>query len=209
MVDNAFTTGDVDLSDHDLWTFPLTLPLHLKTDAASMIPAAIPYLRPPSPAPGPARPPGTRRVGLVWRGNPTHHNDADRSLPGLEVLAPLWSVPDVRFVSLQTGPAVAAARHPPAGQPLDHRDVRDFAETALALAQLDLLICVDTSAAHLAGALGVPCWVLLPAYRPDWRWLRGREDSPWYPARMRLFRQDARGDWAGVVERVRAALAAA
>ena len=203
VVDNAFTTGDVDLSDHDVWTFPLTLPLRLGT-TLDAIPAAIPYLRAASPA---RRPRDVLRVGLVWRGNPRHHNDADRSLPGLETLAPLWSVEGVRFTSLQTGAAAVAGRAPPAGQPLEHVDVADFAATADALVGLDLLISVDTSAAHLAGALGVPCWVLLPAYRPDWRWLRGRADSPWYPGTMRLFRQTRRGEWHGVVDRVREALA--
>ena len=84
--------------------------------------------------------------------------------------------------------------------------MRDFADTAAALEELDLLICVDTSIAHLAGAMGKPCWVLLPQRKTDWRWLRDRDDSPWYPVGMRLFRQPRRGDWAEPIERVRVAL---
>ncbi len=205
VVDNAFTTGAVDVSDHDCWTFPLTLPLHLRTTLDDVA-ADGAYLRARRER-APARP-GELRVGLVWRGNPRHHNDADRSLPSLAVLAPLGSVPGVRFTSLQTGPAAAEAHRPPPGLALTHVAVDDFATTADALAELDLLVCVDTSAAHLAGALGVPCWVLLPAYRPDWRWLRGRDDSPWYPRTMRLFRQTTRGDWGPVIEAVREALVA-
>lgn len=236
VVDNAFCTGDVDLSDHDLWAFALTLPLHLGTTTPACIPAAVPYLRAPrahsAPQPGRVarghdgedgnsgrrdidrsddqvlrRTNPTCRVGLVWRGNPRHHNDADRSLPGLETLAPLWSVAGVEFVSLQTGAAAAAAVRPPPGQPLLHlAPDRDFAATAEALVGLDLLVCVDTSSAHLAGALGVPCWLLLTDHRTDWRWLRSGDASPWYPGSMRLFRQKRRGDWAEVIERVRTAL---
>jgi ADP-heptose:LPS heptosyltransferase len=81
----------------------------------------------------------------------------------------------------------------------------DFADAAAIVAQLDLIICVDTAVAHLAGALGRPCWVLLPDYKTDWRWLTGRADSPWYPG-MRLFRQLRAGDWVPVIEEIRAAL---
>jgi hypothetical protein len=143
------------------------------------------------------------RVGLVWQGNHRNPNDTDRSLPNLAVLAPLWSVPGVRFVSLQKGPAEVEARKPPDGQPLVHlgSDIGDFADAAAILHQLDLLICVDTAFAHLAGALAKPCWVLLPAHKTDWRWLQGRADSPWYPT-MRLFRQRERGEWKPVIGEV-------
>jgi ADP-heptose:LPS heptosyltransferase len=92
--------------------------------------------------------------------------------------------------------------------PLVHigSQLTDFADTAGAVMNLDLVICVDTAIAHLAGALGKPCWVLLPDYKTDWRWLKERTDSPWYPGNMRLFRQPATGDWGGVVVEVVAAL---
>jgi len=185
------------LGSHDYWTFLLSLPLHAGTRLAS-VPAQIPYLH-PDPA-RIARHAGRLagaglRVGLVWRGNPRHSNDAERSLPGLEVLAPLWAIDGVRVFSLQKSDEPLAAQ--PSGQPLVDLGplIGDFADTAALLSQLDLLVSVDTSVAHLAGALGVPCWILLPCFKTDWRWLQGRDDSPWYP-RMRLFRQSTRGDWA-------------
>ena len=84
----------------------------------------------------------------------------------------------------------------------------DFADTAALIANLDLVIAVDTAVAHLAAALGVPCWLLLPRYKTDWRWLEGRQDSPWYPGVLRLFRQERRGDWDEVGARVAGELAA-
>jgi hypothetical protein len=136
-------------------------------------------------------------------------NDANRSLPGLSILSPLWSVPGVSFVSLQKGQGEEEALNPPSNQPLVHfgSDIEDFADTAAIVEQLDLVICVDTSIAHLAGALNKPCWVMLPGVRTDWRWMRDREDSPWYPG-IRLFRQREAGNWDEVVERVRKALIA-
>jgi ADP-heptose:LPS heptosyltransferase len=83
--------------------------------------------------------------------------------------------------------------------------IDDFADSAALIARLDLLISIDSAPAHLAGALGVPCWLLLPARKADWRWLHGRDDSPWYPD-MRLFRQTQRGDWSGPVSRMACAL---
>jgi hypothetical protein len=151
-------------------------------------------------------PPG-RKIGLVWKGNPKHHNDANRSLPSLATLAPLWSVPGVSFVSLQKGQGEEEGQSPPAGQPLLHlgTDLTDFADTAAIIGELDLVICVDTSAAHIAASLGKPCWVLLPREDIDWRWMREREDSPWYPQTLRLFRQAADESWSAAVERVRLA----
>jgi hypothetical protein len=126
------------------------------------------------------------------------------------VLIPLAEVPGVHFISLQKGAGEGEARMPPTGLtllPLGN-DIADFADTAAIVAQLDLLICVDTAAAHLAGALGIACWVMLPDYKCDWRWLTARSDSPWYPQTMRLFRQSRAGDWATVVADIRAALLA-
>lgn len=194
------------LPEADAWVWLLSLPGLAGTTPAT-IPADVPYLRadPQRVArlalPGDS---GRCRVGLVWHGNPRHDNDAERSLPGPQTLAPLWQVPGVDFFSLQL-PADDAW---PADLPCTDLAPRigDFADTAALLASLDLLITVDTSAAHLAGALGRPCWLLLPAWKTDWRWLRGRDDTPWYPS-LRLFRQPARGDWATPVARIAAALA--
>jgi len=112
---------------------------------------------------------------------------------------------DASFYSLQKGPA--AAQQAPAGMKFINvaGELKDFADTAALLSNLDLVITVDTAVAHLAGALGKPVWVLLP-FAPDWRWLLGREDSPWYPT-MRLFRRPTAGDWDSVVARVAAQLA--
>lgn len=195
------------LAGLDYWTLLLSLPLYAETTLAT-VPAAIPYLF-PDPVRQARHAPwfsgGGLRVGLVWRGNPKHSNDRERSLPALEVLAPLWSVAGVRFFSLQKSEQPL----PPWPLELPLTDlasaIEDMADSAAMLSQLDLLICVDTSMAHLAGALGVPCWLLLPCYKQDWRWLQGRSDSPWYP-RMRLFRQRRRGDWATVVAEVGVAL---
>ena len=145
---------------------------------------------------------GALAVGLVWAGNPRHINDANRSLPPAR-LAPLAAVPGVRFFGLQCGPGRAVAPGLPGMVDLAE-DLDDFAETAAALVALDLLISVDTAPLHLAGALGRPAWALLPAV-PDWRWLLGRADSPWYPS-LRLFRQPRPGDWAAVIAEVGVAL---
>ena len=148
-------------------------------------------------------------VGLVWRGSVGFENDADRSLSGLETLAPLWRVPGVTFISLQKGAGEDQARKPPANQPLIDigTQMRHFADAAAIVAQLNLVITVDTAMAHLAGALGKPCWLMLPAYKTDWRWLTDRTDSPWYPEVMRLYRQKVSGDWPAVVTQLQADLA--
>jgi tetratricopeptide (TPR) repeat protein len=175
------------------------------------IPAAVPYLRP-----DPAKLSRWRaalgdetalRVGVVWAGNPKHKGDRQRSLPA-EKLLPQLVMPGVRLYSLQKdlraadAPAVAALAR-------DLVDLApalgDFSDTAAAVTALDLVITVDTSVAHLAGALGRPVWALLP-YALDWRWLRDREDTPWYPS-MRLFRQRVPQAWDEVVARVSAELA--
>ncbi len=194
----------------DFWCYPLSLPLHFSTTLENL-PATIPYLRAE-----PARikrwathlPQSAFRVGLVWKGSPTHANDANRSLPSLATLAPLWSVPGIAFVSLQKGAGEDEAGIDLTHQPLTHLggNIDDFADSAAILSQLDLMICVDTAVAHLAGALGKPCWLLLPKYGTDWRWLEGRTDSPWYPRFMRLFRQSVDGNWDSVVSQLVEAL---
>ena len=141
---------------------------------------------------------------MVWQGNPKFRLDRFRSIP-LTQFAPLARVPGVHVQpAKRPGSGAARRRHRPLpgdrfGQRLD-----DFVDTAAVLKNLDLVISVDTAVAHLAGALGVPVWVPLP-FAPDWRWLLGREDSPWYPT-MRLFRQTRPGQWEDVFHRIAEAL---
>jgi tetratricopeptide (TPR) repeat protein len=199
------------LGNWDYWTPPLSIPYHCQTRIDS-IPASLPYLHAQPDAVAyweTLLPRDGLRVGLVWKGNPQFENDADRSLPHLAVLAPLGRLAGASFISLQKGAGEAQAQHPPAGLPLLDLgpQMADFADAAAIVAGLDLVICVDTAIAHLAGALGKPCWVLLPDYKTDWRWMTHRIDSPWYPGVMRLFRQHTAGDWAPVVAEVCAALA--
>lgn len=203
---------DVPRSGWDCWTPLLSIPFYCQT-RLDHLPATIPYLQGEAERVAKWRvqlPVQGLRVGLVWKGNPKFENDADRSLPGLALLAPLWQVAGVQFISLQKGAGEDEAGNPPAGLPMLHLGSRieDFADTAAIVASLDLVICVDTAVAHLAGALGKPCWVLLPYYKTDWRWLEGRTDSPWYPGVMRLFRQSGADNWPGVVVEVGVALEA-
>lgn len=207
-VDTAIALGEPIAGQWDFWVPPLSLPFLFQT-RLDTIPARLPYLAPPADRRAKwadrALPEGLK-VGLVWRGNPRFENDAERSLPSLATLAPLWRVAGAGFVSLQKGAGEDEASSPPPAQPLlaQGQDFGDFADTAALIARLDLVIAVDTGIAHLAGALGVPCWILLPSYKPDWRWLTARSDSPWYPGVVRLFRRQA--DWADTVEEVAAAL---
>ena len=138
------------------------------------------------------------KVGLVWAGRPEHKRDRHRSM-ALAELAPLAAIPNVAFYALQKGAAVGEAEHAPPGMRLEILSplLGDFADTAAAIMALDLVISVDTSVAHLAGALGKPVWIL-HAHAPDWRWLEKRSDSPWYPT-AELFRQDASRRWAPLV----------
>jgi len=142
------------------------------------------------------------KVGIVWAGRPTHANDHNRTM-SLASFAPLAEIPGVTFYSLQKGEAAKEIRNAPAGMRIVDLSVglTDFNWTAAAIAGLDLIITVDTSISHLSGALNKPVWVFVP-FVPDWRWMLGREDSPWYPT-MRLFRQKSIGDWADVVQRTR------
>lgn len=199
-------------ADFDFWTPPLSLPYHFAT-RLDTIPAALPYLHPdPERAAHWAQvldhPSSALKVGLVWKGNANFENDTERSLPSLATLSVLGSVPDVHFFSLQKGAGEDEANTPPPGLQLTQLggQLKDFADTAALIASLDLVISVDTAVAHLAGALGKPCWLLLPWYLTDWRWLKDREDSPWYPGVMRLFRQTAMGNWTPVVDRLAQAL---
>ena len=204
----------VPKSGWGLWTPPFSIPFHCQTRLDN-IPARLPYLAadPHRVACWSARlahggAPGELRVGLCWKGSASFENDDQRSLPALDVLAPLGAVAGVRFFSLQKGVGEDQAAQPPAGLPLVNLapQLSDFSDTAAIIENLDLVISVDTAVAHLTGALGKRCWLLLPDYKTDWRWLTERSDSPWYPGVMRLFRQRAMGDWTSVVGELVAAL---
>jgi tetratricopeptide (TPR) repeat protein len=196
----------------------LSLPLAFKTDIDS-IPSATPYLFADAEAARQWRDrihvadDGRLKVGLVWAGGNRPHvaelrkNDARRSI-ALERFAPILDVPDVRFFSLQKGPAAQQLDNAGlSGRIVDYTDeLGDFADTAALVANLDLVISVDTSTAHLAGALGKPVWIL-NRFDTCWRWMLVRADTPWYPG-ARLFRQPALGDWDSVIQTARDALAA-
>jgi ADP-heptose:LPS heptosyltransferase len=143
----------------------------------------------------------TLRIGLAWAGSPQHGADRWRSIP-LAQIAPLTNLEGTTFYSLQTSEAADQVK--PLEAPVrlvDLRDeLKDFADTAAIVANLDLVITVDTAVAHLAGALGKPVWILL-TNAPDWRWFLEREDSPWYPT-ARLFRQSRHGNWQEVLARL-------
>jgi Tfp pilus assembly protein PilF len=201
-------------SDFDFWTPPLSIPFHCKTRLDS-IPATLPYLQADrkkveywASRLAIESTPSDMRIGLVWKGSQNFENDADRSLPHLALLAPLGDLTGVRFFSLQKGAGEDDAESPPSSLPLVNLgpQISDFSDTAAIVENLDMVICVDTAVAHLAGAMGKVCWLLLPDYKTDWRWLTERNDSPWYPGVMRLFRQTRMGDWTTVVAEVRSAL---
>ena len=171
-------TGAVSFPDPDYWVMTCSLAGRMGVTVES-IPAA-PYLR--ALGPGPGLPEGFK-VGLVTSGSPAHGNDAQRSLPPQEAAR-------LRAMAAQVVPLDPA-----------NTGARDFADTAAIVEQLDLVVTVDTAAAHLAGAMGKPCWVLVPAVGTDWRWLQARSDSPWYPS-VRLYRQPRAGAWDEVADRV-------
>ena len=193
----------------DLHCEMMSLPLALGLQIADL-PGPMPYL-----LPDPTRLAHWRArlaalprplVALAWAGRPTHFNDANRSMT-LESLAPL-ARPGISYLAIQKGPAAEQTSRPPPGMTLTSlsEEIRDFDDTAAILCLADLLISVDSSPVHLAGALGRPAWVMLPCAN-DWRWLVGRNDTPWYPGH-RLFRQHRRHDWSGVTRDIAAALSA-
>lgn len=146
---------------------------------------------------------GGFKAGIVWAGSPKHGKDAARSC-GVEWFLPLAGIGGVRLYSLQKGAGSEQAER--CGGVIEDAagELGDFGDTAAVVANMDVVICVDTAVAHLAGAMGKRVWVVLP-YAPDWRWMLGRDDSVWYPT-MRLFRQERRGDWEGVFARVKGEL---
>lgn len=202
-VDVVGDRGAATAAEADRECALLSLPFIFSTRLET-IPAAVPYLRAEAAAVADWRRRlaglAPFRVGLIWAGNPEHINDARRSID-LAELAPLFAVPSVSFVSLQVGArAVELKPHRALGILDIAGDLVGFAATAAAVEALDLIITIDSAGAHLAGALGRPTWLLTP-WVNDWRWLLGREDSPWYPT-MRLFRQVKGQSWRVVAERM-------
>ena len=194
------STARLPEDQFDLCVSIMDLP-HVFGTRLETVPASVPYLQ-PDPIQAQA---WSRRlcgdglkVGLVWAGSPTHGNDANRSC-ALQLFAPLMQIPGVRWYGLQKGPAAAQASALSGQATFTDlgQEFRDLMDAAAAVASLDLVISVDTAMAHLAGSLGRPTWTLLP-FAPDWRWMLGRDDSPWYPT-MRLFRQPRPKDWASVL----------
>jgi hypothetical protein len=202
-ISQIIADGEV-LPEFDLYCPMLNLPRAFGTELET-VPANIPYIRPFTERLTKWRDrfadDGRVRVGICWAGNSSHLNDRNRSLQ-LERLADVLSIPGLDFVSIQKDVSAAQAEF------LQIHGVRqlgqefaDFADTAAAIAMLDLVVAVDTSVAHLAGAMGKGVALLIP-YSPDWRWLLDRSDSPWYPT-MRIFRQDAVANWDGPLQRLR------
>lgn len=196
------------LPDFDCQLSVMSLPHVLQLDLPGI--PGEPYLAAPEPARAAHRiaelagNPAALKVGIVWAGNPGVKNDRFRS-PRLDVLRPLWNLPDVSFFALQKGDGLADLRPEDPVINLDG-EINDFTDTADYIAALDLVITSDTSVAHLAGALGKRLWVML-MHVADWRWLGTPTRSYWYPS-ARLFRQTQRGDWAGVSQRLREELEA-
>lgn len=190
------------LPPFDLQASLMSLPWLFRTEL-STIPAETSYLRVPEKVPHAAGiqeqltlSQGNRRIGLVWAGNPNHPRDVERSLPAA-LLAPLAALPGVSWFSFQ----LRRSEEVPLPNLVSLAPLLgDFADTAYALSNMDLLITVDTSITHLAGALGIPTLVLL-AFMPDYRWMLGRNDSPWYPS-LRLYRQPSYGDWESVIQQI-------
>jgi hypothetical protein len=177
----------VQVETHDYWSRYFSLPEPLGVTLETL--PAQPYLSAPADRRARwARGDATARVGFVWQASPTGFNAAHKGLP--RDLA--QRILDAGAVSLQP----------------EDSDARDFADTAAIIETLDLVISIDTAVAHLAGAMGKRCWTLLPYVHCDWRWLRGRTDSPWYPT-MRLYRQSRARDWSETVHEVLRDLAAA
>ncbi len=202
-IDRIVGQGDL-AQHHDVETMLLSLPGIFQTSLET-IPADVPYLHVPQGAGTQAvatitRHTGILRVGLVWAGGAHNPNDRPRSLK-LKQFSDLFGIVGIKFFSLQKGDPAMELKSIPADTITDLDPyLEDFADTAAAIQELDLVISVDTAVAHVAGALGRPVWTLIP-FVPDWRWLLTREDSPWYPT-MRLFRQPTLGDWSSVITRI-------
>ncbi|MEN9756348.1 MAG: hypothetical protein RL755_535 [Pseudomonadota bacterium] len=208
-VDRVLENGEQHNTTYDFWVFPLALPYWFQTTLENL-PCNVPYLSVNTEKSAwwknwlAQSGVNNKKIGLVWAGNPVHSNDANRSID-LSRFACLSELQNITWVSLQLG---EKAREACLNGPLNMLDasvyIEDFTDSAALLANLDLLISVDSSPAHLAGALNLPVWTLITAV-PDWRWLLNREDTVWYKS-MRLFRQPKKGDWTSVLNDVKKAL---
>lgn len=205
-IDRVITSVE-EIKEHDYWSFLLSLPLHCNTTLET-IPAQLPYLSVSDEwIDHRIAHDDTLNIGIVWRGSASHDNDRNRSLSSLSLFEPLWRISGTSFYSLQkelNPENTVFLEEQPIIDLSPYMD--DFAATAALISQLDLVICVDTAIAHLCGALGKECWVLLPSMLCDWRWLEEREDSPWYPNIMHLFRQTSPKGWEQMILRVADAL---
>jgi hypothetical protein len=210
--DALLFAGWADCPDHAAFC-PLSGLPRLAGTRAETIPAPVPYLRadPVRVAHWAARldglvPRDMRRIRLIWAGRPTHGNDRNRTVL-LTDLAAIGRLPGIALLALQKGPKTGQAGAWYGRAPLINvgAEIGDYDDTMAILANIDCLVTVDTSVAHLAGAMGRPVWVMLP-FAPDWHWLLGRDDTPWYPT-MRLFRQTSVQRWDDVLQAVAAALA--
>lgn len=204
-VDEVIPHG-APLPPFDLQVPLLSLPWIFRTELDS-IPGEIPYLDVPERVPHRQQiaqllsaSEDRIRIGLAWAGSPTHKRDSERSIPPAR-LAPLAALPDAAWYSFQLG---ATGDIPLPGLVSLDPSIRNFSDTAYALTGMQMVITVDTALAHLAGALGIPTLLLL-AFFPDFRWMMGRDDSPWYPS-LRIYRQPAPGDWETVIQSVLADL---
>ncbi|MEO0852257.1 MAG: TIGR03032 family protein, partial [Cyanobacteria bacterium J06648_11] len=200
------TPGEIALDAFDTYVALMSLPYLFETRLDS-IPRHVPYLDAPANADPPVllpsgSQPDTLQVGIVWAGSTTHANDRNRSCH-IEDFLPLFQVPGVLFYSLQVGDRAGEIATLPSAFPLKDLSpqLKTYGDTAQVVRQLDLVISVDTSVAHLAGAMGKTAWTLL-CYNPDWRWLLEIETSPWYPT-MTLYRQPQPQDWNSVFQQVR------
>jgi hypothetical protein len=207
-IDHLLVEGEAS-PPFDVYAPLLSLPALMRT-TASTIPAEGPYLRAEDELVERWRRELAAlagfKIGIAWQGSRAHKRDRFRSVP-VETFALLAAIDGIHLVSLQKGPGTEQL-----GRVSDNwkvfdagSQVEDWADTAALLKNLDLVVAVDTAIVHLAGALAIPVWVALP-FSADWRWLLGREDSPWYPS-MRLFRQAERGNWTDVFARIAAAAA--
>ncbi|MDB9315111.1 TIGR03032 family protein [Spirulina sp. CS-785/01] len=201
-IDKILPPGQIPLSEFQVYAPLMSLPYCLGTTLET-IPTDIPYLSVEGKAsiPQPSNP-NILKVGIVWGGSPTHKNDSNRSCR-LSDFYPILRLPNIKFYSLQKGDRTAEFARLPEDIEIEDLSpqLTDYAATARIIKELDLIITVDTSVAHLAGAFGKLVWTLL-CYTPDWRWMLDRNDTPWYPT-MRLFRQSQPYQWLDVFERVK------
>ena len=202
-IDKLMPPGELQLSEFDVYVPLMSLPYIFDTTLET-IPVNIPYLK--STNVNHINIPDTQyKVGIVWSGSPTHKNDFNRSCEITDFL-PILQVPGVKFYSLQKGERRKELTQVPSNIQIKDlsSQLNNYADTAAVIEQLDLVITVDTSVAHLAGALGKNVWTLL-CFNPDWRWLQDTENTPWYPT-MKLFRQPQSREWQKVIEKVQAQL---